>query len=528
MLKGHNYIGSAEVISSGEFLRSYNPVTGKYMPERFYKATPDDIGKAAHLAAAAFVIYRNVAPEDRARFLEAIGGELLALGDALIQRAHLETGLPETRLTGERDRTVGQLKLFAGLIREGSWVEAVIDEAMPERQPAPRPDLRKMLLPIGPVAVFGASNFPLAFSTAGGDTASALAAGNTVIVKAHPGHLGTNEMVASAIISAAQRTGMPDGVFSMIIGDRPDQSLALATHEAIRAVGFTGSYKAGMNIFHAAINQRKEPIPVYAEMGSVNPVLILPQSLRQDAEKIATQLATSITLGSGQFCTNPGLLLVMDGPATQDFIDLLGRKLAVVPASVMLSDGIYRTYVENNRKLIHHEQVEVLVSGADYTAGNKAAATLLKVDAPHFVADEALQEEVFGPLSLVVICKDAEEMERALTCCPGQLTGTVMATTDDMREFRSCICLLQDKVGRLIFNGVPTGVEVCHAMVHGGPFPATTFSHFTSVGADAIKRFTRPVCFQDWPQEMLPDELKDGNQRHIMRKVSGVNISGKV
>jgi len=528
MLRGHNYIGSAKVISSGEFLRSYNPVTGEYMPERFYKASPDDVGKAADLAAAAFVLYRNVSPEDRARFLEAIGEELLSLDDALIQRARQETGLPETRLTGERGRTVGQLRLFASLIREGSWAEAVIDEAMPERQPAPRPDLRKMLFPIGPVAVFGASNFPLAFSTAGGDTASALAAGNTVIVKAHPGHLGTNEMVASAIISAAEKTGMPDGVFSMIIGDQPDESLALVTHEAVRAVGFTGSYKAGMNIFHAAINQRKEPIPVYAEMGSVNPVLILPQALRQDVEKITTQLAASITLGSGQFCTNPGLLLVMDDPATEAFIDLLGRKMADVPASVMLSDGICRTYVENNRKLIHHEQVEVLVSGAEPIDDNKAAATLLKVDAAHFIADEALQEEVFGPLSLIVICKDTEEMERALNCCRGQLTGTVMATVEDMSDFRHCIGILQDKVGRLIFNGVPTGVEVCHAMVHGGPFPATTFGHFTSVGADAIKRFTRPVCFQDWPQEMLPDELKDGNPRHIMRKVNGVNISGKV
>ncbi len=453
--------------------------------------------------------------------METIAEEILAVGDALIQRAMLETALPEARLIGERGRTVTQLRLFASLLREGSWVEAVIDTPLPQRQPLPRADLRKMLFPLGPVAVFGASNFPLAFSTAGGDTASALAAGCPVIVKAHNAHLGTNELVAKAINKAVEKCGMPDGVFSSLIGEGTILGQALAKDVNIASVGFTGSYNGGMSLFKTAINERENPIPVYAEMSSINPVLVLPGKLEEDLPGTANQLAGSIVLGAGQFCTNPGLIFVINSQQTDVFIQKLSDQIAGTPQASMLSQAICKSYYTGRQSLLKEKGVECLYAGDDDGAAYKATAALMKVSAADFLANTMLQQEVFGPASLIVTCEDEATMNSAIQSLHGQLTGSVFGTITDMNAYNDAINILAEKVGRLIYNSVPTGVEVCHAMVHGGPFPATTDSRTTSVGADAIKRFLRPVCFQDCPEQFLPDALKSSNPLKIMRKIDG-------
>ncbi|MCO6462087.1 MAG: aldehyde dehydrogenase (NADP(+)) [Saprospiraceae bacterium] len=520
-IRGVNYIGSRAVKGTDASFRAFCPAEGKWLEEVFYSADYKLIDDAARLAHQAFDTFRFKSPEQRANFLEAIAEEIEDCGDDLIHRANLETGLPRPRLTGERGRTVGQLRFFAGIIREASWVEATIDTALPERTPLPRPDIRKMLLPVGPVAVFGASNFPLAFSTAGGDTASALAAGNPVIVKGHPGHPGTNEMVSGAIIRAAQRTGMPEGVFSMIVGNQPQTSIQLVQNKYIKAVGFTGSYGAGMSI-SSAIQQRGEIIPLYAEMGSINPVLIFPGALSEDGAAIASMVAQSVTLGVGQFCTNPGLIILLKDQYSEVFIKHLNDQLSTIPGGVMLNQGVCRSYYKGRNHLSAHDAVQKLHVGSQEEDVCIGYPTLLSVEARDFVRDNLFREEVFGPSTLLVLCDNEEEMISAINSCPGQLTGTVMGRKEELIKYSPCVEALKIRVGRLIFNGVPTGVEVCHAMVHGGPFPATTHSHFTSVGADAIKRFTRPVCYQDWPQELLPEELKDGNPWGIMRKWNGV------
>ena len=491
------------------------------MPEEFTLATDDEIEEALAKAKAAFDPYKKTSPEARAVFLETIAEEILNIGDGLIQRAMLETGLPEARLAGERGRTVNQLKLFASLLREGSWVEAVIDPAQPDRKPLPRPDLRKMLSPLGPVVVFGASNFPFAFSTAGGDTASALAAGCPVIVKAHMAHLGTNEQVANAIIAAAIKCNMPDGVFSSLIGEGAKLGQMLAKHPVVKAIGFTGSYKAGMALFETAVYDRDTPIPVYAEISSINPVLVLPNKIREAGDKVASQLVDSITLGVGQFCTNPGLLFVLNSEETNGFKQQLAIQLAAVPEAVMLNAAICKSYYTERKKLVGQKGVNPLIFGEDKSGSFKGSPALMEVSAQNFISNPELQNEVFGPASLLVICNNESELFEAVQSLHGQLTGTVFGTADDITTFMESIDALTEKVGRIIYNGVPTGVEVCHAMVHGGPFPATTDGRTTSVGADAIKRFVRPVCFQDCPEEALPDALKDANPLGIMRKVDG-------
>lgn len=521
MLKGFNLIGSRESAKGEKTLQAFSPVQQSPLPENFYIATEAEVNEAAALAEKAFPIYSKCTAEQKAVFLETIADEIMALGDELIKRAMAESGLPEARLTGERGRTTGQLKLFASLLREGSWVEAVIDEAMPARQPLPRADLRKMLVPIGPVAVFGASNFPFAFSTSGGDTASALAAGNPVIVKAHESHLGTNEMMATAIKNAVLKTNMPEGVFSFVIGEGPVTGMQLVKHPAIKAVGFTGSYRAGMAIYKAATLERAVPIPVYAEMSSINPVLLLPNQLKSNTPGIAAQLAGSITLGVGQFCTNPGLIFLLEDETTAGFIDALKEKLSAVPAGIMLNKNVCSNYYAARTNAIKEQHVTLLHEGADESSSTKGSPALLKVKAADFVANPNLQNEIFGPASLLIVCTDKHDMLQALQTLHGQLTGTVMGNDVDFKSFTDCINALSQKVGRLVYNGVPTGVEVCHAMVHGGPFPATTDARSTSVGADAIKRFVRPFCWQDCPQELLPVELKDGNPAGIMRKVNG-------
>lgn len=519
MLLGNNFIGFEKKSSGEKKLNAFSTILKTDLPGEFAVATEKEINDAISKATSAFEIYRKTSYEERAGFLDTIAEEIMQL-EELVERAHLETGLPEARIINERGRTVGQLKLFASLLREGSFVEAIIDTSLPDRKPLPRSDIRRMMLPIGPVAVFAASNFPLAFSTAGGDTASALAAGCPVIVKAHSSHLGTNELVAKAIITAAQKCNMPDGVFSSLIGEGSLLGQQLVKHPQIKAVGFTGSFRAGMALLRAAINQRDEPIPVYAEMSSINPVLIFPDKIKQAADAVAAQLSASITLGVGQFCTNPGLLFVMKDENNEAFIQKVSEALQQAVPATMLNQTICGTYYTARQQLLSTQGVETVWKNDGGKEDYKGGASLAKTTAENFVQNNSLQNEVFGPFSLVVICKDENELKMALQSLHGQLTATIIGTTDELNRFRGCIDLLTARVGRVIYNGVPTGVEVCHAMMHGGPFPSTTYSHFTSVGTEAVKRFLRPVCYQDCPEELLPDPLKDENPLRILRKLN--------
>jgi len=521
MLQGHNLIGQTASAAGDQTLQVFSTASQDNLPEKFTVATAAEVETAIAKAAAAFPVYQSLSPLVRAVFLETIAEEIMALGDPLIQRAMQESGLPEARLIGERGRTIGQLKLFAEILKEGSWVEAVIDTALPERQPLPRADLRKMLVPIGPVVVFGASNFPFAFSTAGGDTASALAAGNPVIVKAHPAHLGTNELMAGAIRNAIQKCNLPDGVFSFVIGEGFATGLQLVKHPQIKAVGFTGSFTGGMALYKAATTERQSPIPVYAEMSSINPVLLLKEKLEKDGNALAASLAGSITLGVGQFCTNPGLLFLINDAAAENFISELTTKLSAIPGGTMLNAGICKSYYSNKQIVAGQAGVTVLLEGDDASAAYKGTPALLEVSAADFMQNPALQNEIFGPASLIVKCADEAELQQAIRSLHGQLTGTVFATVNDLTNFSTAVNELTGKVGRVVYNNVPTGVEVCYAMVHGGPFPSTTDARSTSVGADAIKRFVRPQCLQDCPQEFLPDALKNENPLNLMRRING-------
>ena len=521
MFSGHNFIGFDSSAQSSKRIKVFSTSQQDFLHDEFAVASNEEVEAAVKKAKVAFETYKKTTPEAKAVFLETIAEAIMNIGDDLIRRAMVETGLPEARLIGERGRTIGQLRMFAALLREGSWVEAVIDPAQPDRIPLPRADLRRMLLPIGPVVVFGASNFPFAFSTAGGDTTSALAAGCPVIVKAHASHLGTNELVTKAIIQAARNCGMPDGVFSSLIDEGITVGQALARHPEVKAIGFTGSYKAGMALYRTATHERQTPIPVFAEMSSINPVLILPGKLEKDSDKMAEQLAASMVLGGGQFCTNPGLLFVLKNDSTETFLVKLTGHLQATSEATMLNQAICKNYYSGREKIAQQKGVRVLHSGADTSSSFKGSAALMEVDVADFTTNPGLQDEVFGPASLIVTCNDATELQAALQSLHGQLTGTVYATREDLSSFEGCIESLKDKVGRIIFNNVPTGVEVCHAMVHGGPFPATTDARTTSVGADAIKRFVRPVCFQDCPEAFLPDALKNENPLGIMRKWDG-------
>jgi alpha-ketoglutaric semialdehyde dehydrogenase len=518
-LHGLNIIGNSASAEGTETFTATNPATGAGLDTVFHIATEAEVGQAVELAAQAFPQYRGLPAEARAAFLERIAEEIVELGDALLEIANKETGLPLPRLTGERGRTVGQLKMFAALLREGSWVEARIDTALPDRQPLPRPDLRRMLLPIGPVAVFGASNFPFAFSVAGGDTASALAAGCPVVVKAHPAHPGTSELVGRAIERAALVTGMPVGVFAMVHGMK-ETGLALVRHPKLEAVGFTGSLGAGRALFDAAA-ARPKPIPVYAEMGSINPVFILPGALQERGEKIAEGLAQSVTLGVGQFCTNPGVVVGLESEHLTTFLQNAAERLSAVAPGTMLYPNIRKAYEQGTERLRHTPGV--WTKSQPQTAADagrtQANAVLFSTDAAHFVGQHALREEVFGPSSLVVACGTPEELESVANSLEGQLTATVHATAADLKRYRGLISILETKVGRLLFNGFPTGVEVSAAMQHGGPYPATSDSRTTSVGTAAILRFVRPLCYQDCPQELLPAELQDANPLQIWRLV---------
>jgi NADP-dependent aldehyde dehydrogenase len=474
----------------------------------YVEATAAAIDQAVHAAASAAPALARLAPAARAAFLERIADEIVALGQPLLDLAQAETGLPLPRLEGERGRTAGQLRLFAALVREGSWVDARIDPALPDRKPLPRPDLRRMLVPLGPVAVFGASNFPLAFSVAGGDTASALAAGNPVVVKAHPAHPGTSDLVAHAIRLAVVACGLPAGTFSLLHGASPATGVALVRHPRLEAVGFTGSQTAGRALFDAAAS-RPRPIPVFSEMSSVNPVFLLPGALRERAAALAEGLAGSFTLGVGQFCTKPGLVIGLASPAWDTFAATLAEKARAVPAGTMLHAGIADAF---RRGLAAVHDVEWLCS---------AHAHVARVDAAAFLARPELAHEIFGPYTLLVTVRDPAELLALAAALDGQLTATLHGNAADFAAAADLVSVLTCKAGRILANGFPTGVEVAPAMHHGGPYPATTDVRFTSVGTAAILRFARPVCYQNLPESLLPDALANANPLGLLRLVDG-------
>jgi len=484
----------------------------------FEESSIAQVTLAVDAAARAFGRFRRLAAEVRAAFLDRVAKEIEA-NDDLIAVAHAETALPVQRLAGERARTAGQLRMFATLVREGSWVDARIDRARPQRAPLPKPDIRRMLLPIGPVAVFGASNFPLAFSVAGGDTASALAAGCPVIAKAHPAHPGTSELAARAIIAAADASELPSGVFSLLQSTRNEIARALVQHPHVKAVGFTGSLRAGRALFDAAA-ARAEPIPVYAEMGSVNPVFVLPGALTERAATIAEGLKDSVTLGVGQFCTNPGLTIGIGDARFDAFVNRLDGLMRSAPPGTMLTPSICRSYETGVQRLRGIDGVAMMRSSAT-AQGTQGLPSLFVTTAAVFLRYDEVSEELFGPSTVVVRCDSRDELEAVARKLEGQLTATIHGTAADLEEYASLVTILEDKAGRLIVNGFPTGVEVCPSMQHGGPYPATTDSRSTSVGTAAINRFARPVAYQNFPQFLLPPELQDQNPRRIWRLVDG-------
>ncbi|HRP58586.1 aldehyde dehydrogenase (NADP(+)) [Agriterribacter sp.] len=490
----------------------------------FKDATTEEINAVMEQSWSAFEAYSTFPLRQRAGFMHAIAAALGSVSETVVATAMKETNLPEARLKNELNRTIFQLNSYANACEQGNWLEARIDTAIPERNP-PKPDLRKMLVPLGPVVVFGASNFPFAYSTAGGDTACALAAGCPVIVKAHPAHAHTSEMVADAIIKVARDYNMPPGIFAHVHGAGFEVGRSLVTHPHTKAVGFTGSYGGGKALFDWAA-QRKEPIPVFAEMGSINPVYLFPEKLKQSPVELAKLYAGSITLGTGQFCTNPGLIIGMDNEDLQQFITALGKAIEQTAPSTMLHPGIAKAFVTNRNKALMQEQVDTVAVAQQEPGANQGIPTIASATAQAFLNNPVLHQEVFGPYSLVIRCRDTEEMLAVATRMEGQLTSTLMATETDMRNCASLVEKVKNSCGRIIVNGVPTGVEVCLSMQHGGPFPATTDARFTSVGADGIKRFARPLCFQNWPNSLLPDELKDGNPLKIWRTVNNELTKG--
>ncbi len=527
MITGKNYIGNQLSAKGNKTYKTFNPQLNIENKHVFVEATTEEINEATALASEAFKAFRTTSGKEKAVFLNTIADEILVLDDELIQTYCSETGLPEGRAKGERGRTVFQLRSFAKLVDEGSWVEATIDTAQPERTPIPKSDIRKMDIPLGPVVVFGASNFPLAYSTAGGDTAAALAAGCPVIVKSHPMHAGTGELVASAILKAAQKTGMPNGVFSNINSSGIEVGTQLVKHSEVKAVGFTGSIRAGRALYDLA-SQREEPIPVFAEMGSVNPVVIFPEALKNRSESLAKIYAGSITLGTGQFCTKPGLLLGIKGKYLSDFIQTLSNEIVEIEPSCMLHPNIVGAYENNKAKALSQSEITVT---ADYDVdvkNNYARQAITTVEGKTFLENTALHQEVFGPYSIVVQCENENQLEAIISKLEGQLTGTVIADNNEAENYNEVISALQNRVGRIIFNGVPTGVEVCPSMVHGGPYPASTDSRFTAVGIHSIKRWVRPFSYQDWPNNLLPDELKNENPLEISRLVNNTKTSDKI
>jgi NADP-dependent aldehyde dehydrogenase len=518
-ITGEMLIGASAVRGQDATLHAFDPVRNADLEPAFGGGGAAEVARACDLAEDAFDAYRAAPLETRAQFLEAIADNIMALGDTLIERAHVESALPKARLEGERARTIGQLKMFASLVREGRWLTATLDSAQPERKPLPRPDLRLQKIPVGPVAVFGASNFPLAFSVAGGDTASALAAGCPVVVKSHPAHLGTSELVGRAIQKAVADSGLPEGVFSLVVGGGNAIGEALVAHPAIKSVGFTGSRRGGLALVDIAA-KRREPIPVFAEMSSINPFFVLPGALAARGDALASGFVDSVALGVGQFCTNPGLVIALDGPHVEEFIEAAAVALAKKGAQTMLTAGIAAAYCEGIAAR-DASGVEQLARGEKSEAASAALPALYRASAEQFLATPQLEDEIFGPTSLIIVCDDEDELLQVARHIEGQLTVTLQMESDDVPLARLLMPILERRAGRILANGFPTGVEVSYAMVHGGPFPATSDSRATSVGATAIERFLRPVCYQDLPAALLPESLKDDNPLNLWRLRDG-------
>ncbi|HEV8484659.1 MAG TPA: aldehyde dehydrogenase (NADP(+)) [Blastocatellia bacterium] len=524
-LTGKSIIGYRRGTQEGNPSYGYNPASGEQMAPAYFPASAAEVDLAAQLAGRAFASYRRLPGRKKAAFLRKIAEGIEALGEILVTRGSQETGLPAGRITMETGRTCGQLRLFADLVEEGSWVDARIDRANAQRQPLPKPDVRSMLQALGPVVVFAPSNFPLAFSVAGGDTASALAGGNPVIVKAHHAHPGTAELAGNVICEAARACDLPEGVFSLLYGAGSEVGMALVKHPAVKAVGFTGSRAAGQALMQAAAS-RPEPIPVYAEMSSINPFVILPGALRKDLAELAAGLHGSVTLGAGQFCTNPGLVLLPDDANAASFTVKLATLMSNSDRFTMLTPGTCSSYHAGVSTRAHDTRVTTVVKQAvePGNTGCHSGAALFQTDGASFLADPELGAEIFGPSTLLVNYSNREQLLEIVHALEGQLTATVHGTEQDLNDFSDLLAVLETRVGRLIFNGFPTGVEVCHAMVHGGPFPATSDGRSTSVGTRAILRFARQVCYQSFPDSALPSELESNNPLKIWRMVDG-NLS---
>jgi 2,5-dioxopentanoate dehydrogenase len=520
-ISGKSIVGFGSAGNTGPSFHASNPRTGEHLPPDFFCAGPEEVDRAASLAHEAFSTYSQISGRGRAKFLRSIAAKIDGAVDELVERAEQETALPKPRLQGETARTSGQLRLFAKVAEEGSWVMARIDRADVSSKP-PKPDLRSMFHALGPVAVFGASNFPLAFSVAGGDTASALAAGNPVIVKAHPAHPGTSELVGQLVRESVQECGLHEGVFSLLLDSGTEVGVALVKHPLVKAVGFTGSHKGGRAIMDAAA-ARHEPIPVFAEMGSTNPVFILPGALRENGENISAGMFKSFTLGAGQFCTKPGLVFLPANNDAATFVNDLKKSVLESGQFNMLTSGIRSAYQSATTQRKTETGVTLLAerpaSANDQKLGVDAA--VFEADAGSFLQNPELAAEVFGPATLIVRHSTRAQVLKIACNLSGHLTATIHGTEADLHEFSDLIAILKDKVGRLVFNGFPTGVEVSHAMVHGGPYPATSDGRSTSVGSQAIFRFCRPVCYQGFPQSTLPDELRNGNPLGIWRMVDG-------
>jgi len=519
-LTGASIVGGQAVSGTQGTVAGVNPVTGSTLTPSYGLVGVADVDRAAELAWDAFASYRKTTPEARAAFLETAADNIAALGSTLTDQVIAETGLPRARVVGETARTVGQLRLFAAVLREGNFHGARLDSAQPDRAPLPRPDIRLRKISVGPVAVFGASNFPLAFSVAGGDTASALAAGSPVIVKAHSAHPGTSELVGRAIADAVAAHGLHPGVFALLFGGGATVGIALVTHPRIKAVGFTGSRSGGLALVEAAAN-RAEPIPVYAEMSSINPVFVLPGALAGNAAGLGRAWVASLSTGTGQLCTSPGLVFVPEGPHAQDFIAAAAAAVAESTGTPMLSAGIQSAFTRGAAVFSAHDGVRNVASGRpDENISVCGVPQIFATDAATFTADPALQAEVFGPASLVVTVRDVAQMSEILDGLEGQLTVTVHSDGAEPGT-GPLLDAAELRAGRVLFNGWPTGVEVVHAMVHGGPFPATSNAQSTSVGTLAIDRFLRPVSYQNVPAALLPDELADANPQDIWREIDG-------
>ncbi|MDI5933477.1 aldehyde dehydrogenase (NADP(+)) [Halomonas kalidii] len=519
-LEGKMLIGREAVSGSSKPITAVNPATGETLAPTYQGGGKAEVERACQLAEAAFATYRETSLEQRAAFLEAVAAEIEAIGDELIERAMAETGLPRVRLEGERGRTCGQLRLFANVVRAGEWLDVRLDPALPEREPMPRADLRQRHVALGPVAVFGASNFPLAFSVAGSDTASSLAAGCPVIVKGHSAHPGTSELVGRAVQRAVETCALPEGTFSLLFGSGSEIGQALVSDPRIQAVGFTGSRGGGTALMRTA-QARPQPIPVYAEMSSINPVFLLPEALRARGAKLAEGFVASLNMGAGQFCTNPGLVIAVKSPELAAFVEAAGDAVKESAAQTMLTPGIHSAYEQGVGRLASNAKVREVARGQAGESAHPCRAGLFATSAQDFLADPELQEEVFGSSSLVIECADQDEVRQVAAQLEGQLTATLQMDDADLDTAKALLPILERKAGRILANGWPTGVEVCHAMVHGGPYPATSDSRTTSVGSAAIFRFLRPVCYQALPAGLLPEPLKDGNPWGVSRLVDG-------